>query len=98
MDRYTRILLVIFLLCLINLGLSFFVLSKLNNPVRFPVASNQPVSRNSTSPSGGPSPVAIPTNLPTIQSELNLIKAEIRALRDSLEQTGIIAIPETPEP
>jgi hypothetical protein len=93
MDRYTRILVIIFLLCLINLGLNLYLLSRNNNSAVQTVPTiSQPITRNS--------PQAVPTALvttpPNIQSDLNTIKAEIRALRDSLELTGII--PETPKP
>jgi len=92
MEKYSRVLVIIFFLVIANIGLSVYILSKINEPVvSLPVVSPQPVTRNS--------PQAVPTVLPTpasIQSDLTLIKAEIRALRDSLETNGLIST--TPEP
>ncbi|MEK7168922.1 MAG: hypothetical protein AAB778_02815 [Patescibacteria group bacterium] len=93
MEKYARVLIIIFFLCLFNLGLNIYVLSKLDNPVtQATPISNQLVTRNS--------PQAVPTvfatTVPSIQSNLTQIKAEIRALRDSLESTGLIL--QTPEP
>lgn len=91
MEKYGRVLVIIFFLILINLGLTFYILSKLNKPI---VEKTVPVIIQKT---------ATPSALPvakgaeaSIQSDLNLIKAEIRALRDSLESNGLILT--TPEP
>lgn len=88
MDRYARVLVIIFFLCLINLGLNFYILSKLDEPATESVPVQQTVVTKS------PQPVA--TTPPNIQTDLTQIKAEIRSLRDSLESTGLILT--TPEP
>lgn len=90
MDKYARVLVIIFFLVIANIGLSIYMLNKIDKPVaNLPTVSPQPVTRNAT-------PVAIATTAPNIQSDLTVIKAEIRALRDSLESTGLILT--TPEP
>ena len=92
MDRYTRILVIIFLLCLVSLGLNFYMISKVSRPITQTVSTvQQPTTRNS--PQAVPT---IPSTPPSIQADLTQIKAEIRALRDSLESTGLISV--TPEP
>ena len=93
MDKFGRVLVIIFFLCLFNLGLNLYVLSKLNKPVTQTLpATNQPSTRNT--PQGVPS--AQPTTSATIQSDLTVIKAELRALRESLESADLIL--QTPEP
>lgn len=89
MEKYGRVLVIIFFLVLINLGLSIYTLSKLDKPVSVTPVPTQ-TSTNRTSPQ------PVPTTPATIQSDLNLIKAEIRALRDALDVTGLIL--ETPAP
>lgn len=91
MEKYARVLVIIFFLCLINLGFNFYILSKVSNPVTVSVpAVQQPVvTRN-------PSPVTVATTVPSIQSDLNLIKAELRALREALDVTGLIETTPTP--
>ena len=89
MEKYARVLVIIFFLILTNLGLSFYILNKLDKPVAESVSVVLQPTRN-------PSPVTTVTTPPTIQNDLNSIKAEIRALRDSLETTGIIT--QTPTP
>lgn len=93
MEKYARVLVIIFFLCLINLGFNLYILSKVSNPVAVSVpVVQQPVTRNS--------PQAVPTVLATtpatIQSDLTLIKAEIRALREALDVTGLIETTPTP--
>lgn len=88
MDKFARVLIIIFFLCLFNLGLNFYILSKLDEPVVESVPVQQTVVVKS------PQPVA--TTPPSIQTDLTQIKAEIRSLRDSLESTGLIL--QTPEP
>lgn len=85
MDKYGRVLVIIFFLCLINLGLIFFVISKLNNE---PEAKPTPIILTKISPS--PSAIGktiIPTDSTDIKADLTLIKAEIRALREILGTT-----------
>ena len=88
MDKFGRVLVIIFFLCLINLGLNIYLLSKLDEPIVETVPVQQAVVAKS------PQPVV--TTPPNIQTDLTQIKAEIRSLRDSLESTGLIL--QTPEP
>ena len=88
MDKFGRVLVIIFFLCLFNVGLNFYILSKLGKPVTETVPAQQIVTVKSPQP--------ITTTPPNIQTDLTQIKAEIRSLRDSLESTGLIL--QTPEP
>jgi hypothetical protein len=92
MDKFGRVLVIIFFLCLFNLGLNFYILSEINKPVETTI--QQPIV--STKPSPSTKPVVTKTDETVIQGELKVIKAEIRSLRDSLESTGLIL--QTPEP
>lgn len=93
MEKYARVLVIIFFLVAANLGLSFYILSKINEPVvSLPIVSPQPVTRNSPQDV----PTVLATTPPSIQSDLTVIKAEIRALRESLDSNGLILT--TPEP
>lgn len=92
MEKYSRVLITIFLLVVINLVLSFYILTKLNQPVKNKEVQPAVVAKIAT-PSAT---VATPISTPNIQSDLTLIKAEIRAMRTSLETTGLIVA--TPEP
>lgn len=92
MDKFGRVLIIIFFLCLFNLGLNIYVLSKLDKPV-----ANLPATViSSTKPTPSNKPVSPKVDETSIQSDLTQIKAEIRSLRDSLESTGLILT--TPEP
>ena len=85
MEKYARVLVVIFFLCLINLGLTLFILTKIKNE---PEAKPTPITLTKFSPS--PSAIGrtvIPTDSTDIKSDLTLIKAEIRALREILGTT-----------
>lgn len=84
MDKYGRVLIIIFFLCLINLGLSIFVVLKLNSKsVQQSASINQ-----QTVATLKPQPTVIAAaNTANIQSDLSLIKAEIRALREILGTT-----------
>ena len=88
MDKFGRVLVIIFFLCLINLSLNIYVLSKLNKPLVETVPVQQTVTVKSPQP--------IITTPPNIQTDLTQIKAEIRSLRESLESNGLIL--QTPEP
>lgn len=96
MEKYARVLVIIFFLCLINLGLNVYLLSQLDKQSLSlgdkPVAESVPVQQTVVTKS--PQPIA--TTTPNIQTDLTQIKAEIRSLRDSLESTGLILT--TPEP
>lgn len=89
MDKFGRVLIIIFFLCIISLGLNIYIISKLNKPT--PEIKNQAIVVTKTA-----TPNANITTPPNIQTDLTQIKAEIRSLRDSLESTGLIL--QTPEP
>jgi len=94
MDRYTRILVLIFLICIINLGLSVYLINKAKDKINpIPVVNN---SNTSVLKSPSPTTKAVELDSANFKSELGIIKAEIRALRDSLETSGLILT--TPEP
>ena len=85
MEKYARVLVIIFFLCLINLGLTFFVLTKLDNK---PEAKLTSITLTKSSPLPSPTgKTIIPTESTDIKSDLTLIKAEIRALREILGTT-----------
>lgn len=88
MEKYSRVLVIIFFLCLINLGFNLYIIYKLNNPVAQTVpVVQQPVVTRLPAQAGNPSPTTVATIPTTIQSDLTLIKAEIRALREILGTT-----------
>lgn len=89
MEKYARVLIIIFFLSIFNLGLNIYILSKINKPV---------VEKQvqTVIPTQTASPSATVTTPPNIQSDLTVIKAELRALRESLESNGLIL--QTPEP
>jgi hypothetical protein len=91
MEKYARVLVIIFFLCLINLGFNLYILSIETKPVTVTAPVTNPLP---TQPSK--SPQAIATTPATIQSDLTLIKAEIRALREALDVTGLIETTPTP--
>jgi hypothetical protein len=96
MEKYARVLVIIFFLCLINLGFNLYILSIVTKPV---TVTTQVVPSPTTRPptgEAGKSPQAIATTPATIQSDLTVIKAEIRALREALDVTGLIETTPTP--
>ncbi len=84
MERYARVLIIIFFLCLINLGLSIFVINKLNSKSEVKPTPVATTVKPSSTPFGK-TPTA--TDSADIKSDLTLIKAEIRALREILGTT-----------
>lgn len=91
MEKYGRVLVIIFFLCLINLGLTVFTISKLNKS-----QDNKPISIVTTN-NDKVSPTPTPKiDLTLIQSDLTVIKAEIRSIRELLTGSGLII--ETPAP
>lgn len=90
MEKYGRVLVIIFFLCLINIGLSIYTINQVKNPQ---VTQTEPTTISTKLASPASQTVTIP---PNIQSDLTLIKAEIRTLRDALDVTGLIL--ETPAP
>ncbi len=93
MEKYSRILVIIFFLCLTNLGLSIYTLSKYQNLNNEKTANTQLQNNNKPAPSPkSASPSAsfdtkTSGDLSNIQSDITLIKAEIRALREILGTT-----------
>jgi len=84
MDKYGRVLIIIFFLCLINLGLILFTINKLDARNIQTGQTENVFVKQSPIPTNKPSSVA-PDD---IRSDLNLIKAEVRALREILGVTG----------
>lgn len=85
MEKYSRVLVIIFFLCLINLGLTTYAISKINSANQKTVATTASTVKESPQPTVKPG-----TNVTTdndIKSDLTLIKAEIRALREILGTT-----------
>jgi hypothetical protein len=97
MEKYSKILIYIFLLCIVNSILVIFTLFN-SYPKNKQLVKPNPISTSiSTSK---PSPIATMPSKDTpatdIKSDLNVIKAELRALRDAVENTGVIV--QTPKP
>lgn len=96
MEKYSKILIYIFLLCVTNIIASLFILFKggtINNQANKPNPTATSISTSRPSPSPA---VAKATESTDIKSDLNLIKAELRALRDAIENTAITTT--TPKP
>lgn len=95
MEKYSRILVIIFFLLLINIGFSIYITSNINlakvSPLQTeslsPKSTNQPVLTNTSNNQ---------TDLSLIKNDLTILKAELRAMRESLNGTGLITV--TPEP
>lgn len=91
MDKFSRILFVIFILLIVNLGLSIYTITKLpkesNNKNN--IKQLESVAEKG-SPFASPSTKAVPTPNTDIKSDLNTIKAEIRSLKEILTSNGII--------
>lgn len=94
MEKYSRVLIYIFLLSILNLSVSSYLIYKVNN-IQIAKTQQGAVS-TTTKPSPTPVSSSKPMTSDDIRNDLTIIKAEVRALRDSLEGTGLI-IP-TPEP
>ena len=90
MERYSRILIIMFFMVFFNLILSLYILTKPSKP------NVVTLSPSPTTFTKMATPMATTTAPPNIQSDLNVIKAEIRALRESLNSSGLIL--ETPKP
>ncbi len=87
MEKYARVLVIIFFLCVANLGLNIYVIANLNKPT----ATKESVSLSTPSPTSSTKPQASnePKNsdLGQIKADVTLIKAELRALRELLGTT-----------
>ncbi|KKP46285.1 MAG: hypothetical protein UR39_C0012G0007 [Candidatus Woesebacteria bacterium GW2011_GWA1_33_30] len=84
MEKYGRVLIIIFFLCLINLALTFFVINKISIQSEPKPTTIAIVTKTSPTPFAK---TTIVTDSTDIKSDLNTIKAEIRALREILETT-----------
>lgn len=87
MEKYSKILIYIFLLTIINIGISSFLIYKINIKPETKTQTPSLIVTNTK---------ATPQSNSDIKSDLTTIKAEIRALRETLEVTGLIS--ETPKP
>lgn len=88
MEKYARVLVIIFFLTIVNLGLSIFIINKLNKE---PEIKQTPIIVTNTNSPTPQSKLATPSATLSddeIKSDLTLIKAEIRGLRDVLGVTG----------
>lgn len=98
MERFSRILIVIFILSLVNLGLNGYLLNRINKLQ----TTSKSVYTSTVFASPTPKTTDRPTtnedlkNTDTISNDISIIKAEIRAIRDSLELNGIVF--EAPKP
>lgn len=87
MERFSRILIIIFVLTLVNLGLNSYLINKINkieniaakNTIANTTVANTSLTKATTKP--------IASNEPTISDDLATIKAEIRSLREILGTT-----------
>jgi len=96
MEKYSKILIYIFLFSVINSILITVLFFKLNRNETIQKSEAKVVIPSpTTKTSATPQPSS--ANLqPDIKSDLNLIKAELRALRESIDSTGIVTT--TPNP
>ena len=87
MDKYSRILIYIFLFCIVNTVTNIYLISKINVILNNKELITQaPSPKQSTAPSIVPKPTLLPDS--DIKKDLTLIKAELRSLREILNVTG----------
>lgn len=84
MEKYARVLVIIFFLCVANLGLNIYIISKIN---KLTITNNQasistPLPTTSAKPQASSEPKN--SDLGQIKADVTLIKAELRALRELL--------------
>jgi hypothetical protein len=96
MEKYSKILIYIFLFSIINSILIIVLFFKLGTSevaqnIETNVATSIPKAKTTATPQ--PSPVSQQTD---IKADLNLIKAELRALRESIDNSGVAI--STPNP
>lgn len=97
MEKYSRILIYIFLLTILNLGISSYLIYKVNNVPQTKTIVNQPITTGKPSPTPQTKQQEATTDTQSdIKSDLIIIKAEIRALREALDVTGLLTA--TPKP
>jgi hypothetical protein len=95
MERFSRILIIIFTLILVNIGLNSYLITKVNKLEK--QNSKNIITTQITTTSPTPKPSAKNESQDNnISADLAIIKAEIRSIRESLELTGIVL--ETPKP
>lgn len=90
MEKYSRILIIIFFLCLFNLGLNFYMLSNIKNDFKNTnklQSNTSPMPTSKTATESAKVNLENKSELATFQSDLTVIKAEIRALRELLGTT-----------
>ncbi len=87
MEKYARVLVTIFFLCVANLGLNIYIISNLKNPTVTSelVSISTPLPTSSTKPQASNEPKG--SDMSQIKADITLIKAEIRALRELLGTT-----------
>ncbi len=83
MEKYSRVLVIIFFLCILNMAFSIIIISKVSKTTEKPTTIITQLVKT-------PMPGATSTALPNSQPELLLIRAEIRALRESIESNGLL--------
>lgn len=88
MEKYARVLVIIFFLTIVNLGLSIFIISKLNKESEVKPTPVVITTTNSPTPQSKLATPSASLSNDEIKSDLTLIKAEIRGLRDVLGVTG----------
>ncbi len=87
MEKYARVLVIIFFLCVANLGLNIYIISNLEKSTATNelVSFSTPLPTSSTKPQASNEPKS--TDLSQIKADVTLIKAEVRALRELLGTT-----------
>lgn len=93
MEKYSRVLVIIFFLSILNICISIYAISKISEPEK----KSDPIALTTNIlPTATPKPTTEMSNSESIKADLAILKAEIRALRDLLETNGLIL--NTPEP
>lgn len=87
MEKYARVLVIIFFLCLANLGLNIYIISKVNKPIAVKESLNIPAQTPSSTNKSTATSEPKNSDLGQIKADVTLIKAEIRALRELLGTT-----------
>ena len=93
MEKYSKILIYIFLLTGLNLIISGYLIYKTNFNYE---AKKVAVVATSTPKPSSPATTKTTSQDQDVKSDLIQIKAEIRALRESVENSGLVV--ETPKP
>lgn len=97
MEKYSRILIIMFFLLLFNFLCTIYIASRYNQKnIQAVETLSTPISTASPSTKAITSPPSTPFDTNNITADLKIIKAEIRAIRESLNSSGLIL--ETPKP